>query len=253
MLLVLLFSAICCSTENSKDNSIFGGTTKVDLERMNLNGNIKQIKEMEFLLLTKDSKYEKGSQVGCYDIYYFNERGNISQVNSFRSPNDGCGILIHNYNERGLKTEIRFIPSSGPEYVEERFRYDRNNKVIEKIFLPEREDQVTANYIYKDDKISTIQYSIYNSPSSTETFIYNDKGRVLEKKEFATGSLLVSYVYKYNNNGDVTEIKCFLPSGELDETRTYKYKYDSKGNWIEKVSIEDAGNRFLTRKITYVN
>ena len=57
---------------------------------------------------------------------------------------------------------------------------------------------------------------------------------------------------KYNNNQNITEELTYNTQGKLIEKINYEYKYDEKGNWIERLELNsDIPQIITTRKIHY--
>lgn len=81
----------------------------------------------------------------------------------------------------------------------------------------------------------TIHESIHSGGTITEQTSYYLKGRtdkmLLEKEEDADG---FCRQYTYNEYGDPVEVKCLYPGRDQWEIYKIEYKYDSRGNWINK-------------------
>ena len=59
-------------------------------------------------------------------------------------------------------------------------------------------------------------------------------------------------VITYDDKGNEKEIRYYDGKGVFLEERSYTYKFDNNGNWIERIeSINQFPKSFLEREITY--
>ena len=83
--------------------------------------------------------------------------------------------------------------------------------------------------------LDTIHESIHSGGIITERTSYYLKGRtdkmLLEKEEDADG---FCRQYTYNEYGDPVEVKSLYSGSDQWEIYKIEYKYDSRGNWINK-------------------
>lgn len=136
--------------------------------------------------------------------------------------------------------------------------YDKKFKLIQSD-LVSRSIQTYAEdgngkIVFKNEKLlldtfSNIKYEDINN------FTY----RMLIKNNKLVDSLWIHRIY-YNKNGDIKEAqvldKEFYHRKKMTEKIEFKYKYDEKGNWIERTTISGPENeRSVTqidiRKIEY--
>lgn len=66
--------------------------------------------------------------------------------------------------------------------------------------------------------------------------LYNEKGQVIEKSEYnnADGSLTYKWLYEYDENGALKEIKRFDENGQYDRRHVFTHddRGNEKGEWI---------------------
>ena len=72
-------------------------------------------------------------------------------------------------------------------------------------------------------------------------FKYNKIEEKIEEAFYVSGyyeSLDYKYIYKYDGDGNQTELAKYNSNGALKFKWIYKYEYDSKDNWTKKVQFE---------------
>jgi hypothetical protein len=78
-------------------------------------------------------------------------------------------------------------------------------------------------------------------------FVYNKDNQVTEKITQIRNSVKINY--SYNSNKDVTK-RSYVDGNYKSET-DYIYKYDDKGNWIEKIETGGEEKYLIKRKLEY--
>ena len=84
---------------------------------------------------------------------------------------------------------------------------------------------------------------------------YDDKGNRIESATYDVyGELMGKSKFKYDDKGNQIEWAYYDKDGELDYTEIYELEYDSKGNWIKKITYKDDKPTFISeREIEYYN
>jgi len=132
-------------------------------------------------------------------------------------------------NDEGLPIKVIFFDSDGEAFKEISYEYNKNQKLAK-------------STIYEDGNLKR-----------QVSYKYDDKGRIIEAKNyyifFPGGDITYKYVYK----DEIYPIEHTAIIGDDDpETLTFKYKFDSKGNWIEKTYfLDEEAVAIIKRKITY--
>lgn len=91
----------------------------------------------------------------------------------------------------------------------ESYQYDRSGNLLKK----------ETNYYYTNEIgriLSTYEYS------------YDDKGKLVEKRDYTYLSLDCKYIYSYNSIDSISEMKKYDKDGRLTETWTYEYDNSRK-------------------------
>lgn len=159
--------------------------------------------------------------------YKFDELGN--EIESFIPINalkEKSTIYFHHHSFEELFEGTPTITS---------YKFDeKGNKLIEEHF-----DQIT-NYGYKE-------------LFSKKTYAYDINNNKIEENEYDGKSLLKSKTnYSYNEKGDIIGEVKYNDNGIVISKQSYKIKYDSIGNWIEKVNyLNNKPISILVRVISY--
>ncbi|MEA4968487.1 MAG: hypothetical protein VB048_10280, partial [Bacteroidaceae bacterium] len=86
-------------------------------------------------------------------------------------------------------------------------------------------------------------------------FKYDDKGNKIKEAFYNQGDTLSSgSLFDYNEKNDIIEqIDFFIYEIDTENnTLKFKYKYDSKGNWIKQIVYINGSIEFIAkRKIEY--
>ncbi len=112
-------------------------------------------------------------------------------------------------------------------------KYDKNKIVLQITEYDKKNDivrDVKMKYNGNDDNgfVERTEKNNIDNTEIKEKYIY-EKG-LLVKKIVNENNLENTNKYKYNDNNDIVEIG----SSKENEVMTFKYIYDSKGNWITK-------------------
>ena len=140
-----------------------------------------------------------------------------------------------------------------------RYSYVGSSHNISKLekFNESAKREVEVNYQYEGGKIVSAKCSFYNGVKSKEyLFTYNknndiSKAVLSEIDEFGGKRRNYYFSYEYSNGKIDT---CSLQVGDSDDSyNKYKwsFKYDSYGNWIERVEQQVNGTERITRQISY--
>lgn len=161
----------------------------------------------------------------------YDKSGNIIEENEYRKENVPVKIISRTFDQRNLKqTEqiTEFNKWDTLSYKKD-FTYDSNHNLVE-----EKE--------YDSDTVSM---------KTTNT--YFEGGQLKETRSIPMGSYYsVIITQKFNKKGDLTEHSREPKDGTDKDIWTYKYTYDSNGNWIEKIEFKNGKPlRMVKRSIQY--
>lgn len=137
------------------------------------------------------------------------------------------------------------------------YKYDKNGDYIEIISYKDEEDTIPTKEIFiRDNKGNIIESKKYSYFGDSRTiYKYDDKGNLIKDEYFfQEDTISTGNLYKYNIENDIIEKIHFD-----NQTKTkyialkFKYKYDSKGNWIKRTDYKEDGSieNIIKRKIKY--
>ena len=186
--------------------------------------------------LAKERTDYNGKEVSYYITYYRDENGER--------------ILSENieYLENGLTRPLFYIDAHG-EHIGDSYHTGGllyNPDGTPAVILPEEELQniFRANtdgisYEYRYDRagnvIARISYDADGNLHLTENYIYDDAGRLIQRKIFSDGGIYGSAVYLYDDTGTVSEIQFTDEYHGVGEQHLY---FDEAGRVIRYVRDE---------------
>jgi hypothetical protein len=134
--------------------------------------------------------------------------------------------------------------------------FDKNGNLVSENWL-----DIGIRNIYIYDSIGNlIEDNLYDEKKSISGFtskkklIYDEKSNLIEKNTYLpSGFLIEKIVYDYDVNKNNIESKCYKYDFEGKELLQFtdKYKYDKKGNQIERIHYDKFGDNYYTEKYEY--
>lgn len=186
--------------------------------------------------LAKERTDYNGKEVSYYITYYRDENGER--------------ILSENieYLENGLTRPLFYIDAHG-EHIGDSYHTGGllyNPDGTPAVILPEEELQniFRANtdgisYEYRYDRagnvIARISYDAEGNLHLTENYIYDDAGRLIQRKIFSDGGIYGSAVYLYDDTGTLSEIQFTDEYHGVGEQHLY---FDEAGRVVRYVRNE---------------
>jgi YD repeat-containing protein len=207
-------------------------------------GSVKIVKEQSFGSggdLINHWKYEydiEGHLVahtldGHTTTFSYNEAG--KRIGSRSTHRGTIYTSTYSYNEGGALISIDSYRDGEFVRSDKDYKYDENNRLI---WRKGNDSEWTFEY---DDKGKLIKQVEKNSHNSiwTETFEYDKKG--FRKKtntsiKLPDGRITQSQsTYSYDKHGSLIETMYRKDDGS-ETVFSYGFKYDTQGNWVEKIS-----------------
>jgi hypothetical protein len=228
-----LFIMCSSTTEKPKNNveevtvkdTVQMGVAKNSWAEMNLKGRVKQLKEINYALLSEGDLNGPFKKQGVKNssVYIFNEKGYRTEWNNYNSDGTLYGKTTYKYNDQGNVIEVAMYNADGSLSYKNTFK---------------------DKYDDKGNKIEANRYNADGSLNNKTTFKYkfDDKGTIIEKSYFnADGSLGSKHTFKYefNDKGsyEVEEI-VFGADGNRFDYNSYKdYKFDTNFNWTSRMTF----------------
>lgn len=186
--------------------------------------------------------------------YVYDAKGNLTEENLFMKSEVVQYKKLYAYDRDNRKVSESTYDKDGKLMYKTLYGYDGDNLVSVETINENGEPGDVEKYSYDDKGNLTMEYefSSFNNSESTEEIIYDDKGNKIkriitrDKKPVA----VVSYAYDEHDNLIKTEVQD--NQNNFTESRSYRYEYDKKGNWIKRLSfINDEPKYVIERQIKY--
>jgi hypothetical protein len=176
-------------------------------------------------------------KISGYEIHKFDQHNNLVQFTSY----DKNDMVIDSINYKNIKSDIIY-DSFGNKTEEINYNLDG-----------EKDGKQTYKYNKKQQLIEDISYNNANRATYRTTIKYDVKKNILETSFFTESPLLVGTEFIIENGIEYTEETTWTTEEMTLEMKiTYTYKYDIKGNWIQKVVFEnDLPLKIMEREIEY--
>lgn len=234
----------------------FGQNPKMNREKDNLKGNVKSVKSTSFRIEKQNGKNQKVGQLSGFNTlevfdnqgyklhgirlsnegksqeswaYTYDSKKNLLEVTIYDPNKQIREVLKYSYNPQTLTGEVMGYDANGKFSGKQVATYDKKGNKISEISLDEKE-----NFLLKMEST------------------YDAKSNLLEKSFEDKESKKVRLKYVYDKHNNVVEENYYGEGNQLYGQKIFSYKYDSKGNWIERTEqIYGVENVLTQREIIY--
>lgn len=259
----LLFAiSLACIAQGFNDGIKLGlGSSHEDNYEF-LNGHVKEIHYTSYHLINENGEFVKGKpftfiESGNTTIrqpwsYYFNELGQLVKMSAVNDNGIKFVGVVHNENG---KIENIYWLGNDTLWVNWDFLYPEKTKV-ERLWKMVQNNEVQGKFLYEMDNKGNVMKTIANGKDGvaiyTTEYTRNPDGTI--KTETGTnkdGKVMWGRDnYTYNSKGLIESMHHFIFNGEKsdDVSKKIEYKFDDKGNWIER---KHPGWMVIERKIVY--
>ena len=182
-------------------------------------------------------------------IYYYPENGGNDTIISVLDEN---GVLLE---------RIMNIPIIGK--CTHKYIYNDSERTYSKIHITSNDNGEDSTFLVETFFFDS-NWNIYESYKfngenkllEKMTYEFDNKGNIIKYETYNEDQLLIKATkYNYNDRGDIIEDKFIIYQDDYEgvDSHTFKYKYDSKGNWIKKTryNIDRSFSHAFKRKIEY--
>lgn len=261
---------------------------KIEENRYNSNGEFleKQVYVYdERDILIEDNIYRSDGKLSFKTIYKSDHKNNIVEEDVYNSKGQLKSKTINKYDINGNKIEevisdyeeMKFVNGktkmvydyNKPKVITKSlYKYDKNGNKIEMISPNENDENYGLKWSYKFDEnnymIEDATYGLKDKKLKFKfTYKRDKRGNVIEENSYdSNNELQWTSISKYDKYGN-EEVRQHKAIKEVDNykgepepvgtTNTkYKYKYDEKGNWIEKIEyVNYIPKKIIEREIVY--
>lgn len=246
-----------------------------DLLKRNIKGKVKSITYNTFYAVERFGEIERGELIPeeflfkQNQIEKFNLFGNISEVlNSWDVERK-----LFSYNDKNQLIEEKYFGRNTYGTQMFKFKYDKKGNEIECLQYDISNKVVSRSINIYDEFLNKVESNQYDSNGNLMGKIKYKyfKGNLVEEDSYnSVGELSDKVIFTYDNNGfKIEEVKyekmkmisksvfknnllisyMFHSKGTL----TFKYKFDSVGNWFEQISFDENNKpiKINVRNIEY--
>ena len=240
-----------------------------DILKLNLKGNIKQIKQFTYVAIERFGVIQKGElQPNIFFpenqniILVFDNNGYINERQNFDKAGIYSSKTEFNYNEQKIIISAIEYNSKGRINYSLKSIYDAEKMTVKSIknYSTDYSVQTIDYYDNSYSKIKSDWYRENGKLSSRTIFKYDKKGNIIEENIYTADGKLYEKTQnvfnkegykiekitsdksdqrndylKYDDFGNIIE-EYSNKKGILVNKYIYKYKFDSQNNWIERVS-----------------
>lgn len=257
--------------------------------------------------LTKSTeKYTHGDNLSFTTRYRYNNKRQIIEELTKTINHRTTHKRIFSYNENGLVNSIIEYDTNNAIVKKQLYRYNSNNK-IEELCIYNNDKDINKTYNYKYLELGQVEVCIYDPKGvkilqftnqvdeqgrylrkyklnsradgikGFDTYIYDNKGRLIERKHYEVNGKLISKrsydefgneirYESYKDNGEIssiqstkfdknnnpTQIKSISIALKYEYETNYTYEYDLYGNWIKQIELNGSKPvKIFERYISY--
>lgn len=183
--------------------------------------------------LIEEINYDSDGSVIFRSAYKYDKSGNLIEKNEYNSKGGLSDTSTYAYDDKDNMTKKGGTSSNACRWT---YSYDKDGNMFEK-FRYDCDDRLREKFTYSKNVIERIQtdYEMnqHRLPDdevrerTKEIITTNDNGNIIERKEYTFEGRFICY---------------------LTRTTTYEYKYDEKGNWIERIQSENDTPQYITER-----
>lgn len=196
--------------------------------------------------------YNKNKEIERVEYYSDNEKDGFC-IYDYNGSNR---IDLYNFNKQGVETSREFVEFNDNKeitlYREYGYIFPDTTR-MELLYLKQN------SYDRVGRKESAFEYHCDGIPPYNYRYTYNNDDTEIEVCTLtATGDIYTITTIKRDNNGNIIEQNENMPqdNNEWDSIKI-EYKYDNKGNWIERkitsLSSQEYLNKEIKRRIYYID
>ena len=203
------------------------------------------------------NRYNKVGQLSQKVIYKYDEQGKRIVRDVYNSFGKIQMKYMYVYDDRGSKTAYNSYTPTGKLHDTYQYLNDDKGRMIQELWTKSDKTfglKYTFEYDAKGQVTKTCQYTKdANTLDNCTAYKYDKSGNIVELEIFkSNGDLKRKQVIKYDNKGNEINVRNFDENGNFIDERNYKYQYDEKGNWVERIEyINDFPKALIEREFIY--
>ncbi len=188
--------------------------------------------------------------------YAYNKKENKTIVSHFDKEEKPTVKKLWSYNNKGQLTEILDYTKDNKADWRYVYTYNTNgNRIMMESYKPDSTLYSKTTYSF-DAKGNETGYLLQTPgyANSAKKYSYDDKGNKTEEIWLdGKNEITFRFVRLYDAYGNVIEEQKYNGKDKQLDKATWKFEYDSKGNWIKRTQYNSDGIEFdiAERTITY--
>jgi YD repeat-containing protein len=205
---------------------------------------------------TEYSSYEPDSSIIRKEIPEYDGKGDAIAQYVYNKGIFNHKIVFKNDNKGNIIESLQYAAYTDSLVSKSVYKYDDKGNEIEAYEYTSTDsltDKIIRKYDDKGNNIEMYNYNVDNKLNSKIITGYDENGQRIERIEYDADSNMISKtIYKYNEKGFYTDVCVYDANNSLKSKKTYIYKYDSVGNWIEEIVYDDGvATKIIERQIDY--
>jgi hypothetical protein len=178
-------------------------------------------------------------------IYKYDNNGNKIEECWFDPDGSVSMKYFFIYGNNRNKSEERWCRADSSIVCKYIFKYDEKDNLIESDCV-QPNGSLKSKKICKYDNNGNLLEENYIKPEGNLEIRYDNKGNMIERKSHKSdGSILEDCFFKNDNRGNEIEANWLISKNSFK----YTYKYDVRGNWIQKITFVNGTQKASTERI----
>jgi len=228
-----------------------------DWQKLLLQGNVKQIVELQYHAQERFGKAEKGDlyrEEGWDVVILFNKQGYCQNISYIDSRGSEVGASNYTYNAQNELIEENNYDAEGNFNDKNIYSYDEKRRVNQMVNV-NRDNSLTGSVLTEyDDKMNQLTIASYNGRGKLlrkELRTVDKNGLPLETKIYDAENNLVNHRKEHFNSAGLRD-KLTVFSFEEKVLMEISFKYDKQGNLLSQEGIDENGEAFLLTRYEYL-
>lgn len=233
--------------------------------------------------MVEENDYPDGSLFTKYS-YKYDDAGNVAEEEDYDADGKLFDRYSYKYEGNRMVEEINYA-TDGSVYSKSTYKYDKSGNMIEKNEYNSKGKLNSTSTFSFDSRDNIIKKGGTSAYANRWAYIYDDDGNIVEMDKYdfdnklrekckyshnTVEKIVIDYetdnhglpddnspmkakeIIIKDDNGNVIERNEYTFQGGfisyLSRSNTYKYKFDDRGNWIERIQSENGVPQYITER-----